>query len=108
MARKIIRGDIWMYRFGRPDKRRPVLVLSRQVALDHLHTAIVAPVTTAIRGLPSEVRVGEADGLKKDSVVNLDHLITVEQRDLWRYLGHLDENRMSEVCAAADIALGCS
>jgi mRNA interferase MazF len=96
-----------MYRFAPPDKRRPVLVLSRQRALDHLHTAVVAPITSTIRGLPSEAPVGTADGLKVASVVNLDHIITVRQVDLKRYVGHLDEKRMRSVCEALDIALGC-
>ncbi len=96
-----------MFRFAAPDKRRPVLVLSRQRALAHLRTAVVAPITTAIRGLPSEVHVGVDDGLKMPSVVNLDHLYTVPQAELRRYLGHLDDKRMREVCEAVEVALGC-
>jgi mRNA interferase MazF len=107
MAREVARGDIWLYRFGRPDKQRPVLVLSRQAALRQIRTAVVAPVTTAIRGLPSEVRVGVGDGLKSDSVVNLDHLYTVPQQELRQWLGRLDERRMREVCEAVEVALGC-
>lgn len=96
-----------MFRFAAPDKRRPVLVLSRQRALAHLRTAVVAPITTAIRGLPSEVHVGVDDGLKTPSVVSLDHLYTVPQAELRRYLGHLDEKRMRDVCEAVEVALGC-
>jgi mRNA interferase MazF len=84
-----------------------VLVLSRSAALRHLRTAVVAPVTTTIRGLPSEVPVGTAAGLKADSVVNLDHLYTVPQSDLGRWLGRLGEIRMGEVCRAVAVALGC-
>jgi mRNA interferase MazF len=108
MARRIVtRGDVWQYRFAAPDKRRPVLVLSRQVALDHLHTAMVAPITTSIRGLPSEVRLSVHDGLKQECVANLDHILSVRQSDLRKYVGHLDETRMREACRAAAIALGC-
>ncbi len=107
MAREVTRGDIWFYRFGRPDKQRPVLVLSRQAALRQIRTAVVAPITTAIRGLPSEVRVGVEHGLKADSVVNLDHLYTVPQRELRQWLGRLDECQMQEVCGAVEVALGC-
>jgi mRNA interferase MazF len=96
-----------MYRFAPPDKRRPVLVLSRAKALQHLRTATVAPITSTIHGLPSEVRVGVDDGLKHESVANLDHVITVSQQDLRAYVGHLDEQRMRAVCAAIEIALGC-
>jgi mRNA interferase MazF len=105
--RHIARGDIWQYRFAPPDKQRPVLVLSRQIALDHLHTALIAPITTTIRGLPSEVRLGVEDGLKQDCVANLDHILSVRQTDLRKYVGHLDEARMREMCRAAAIALGC-
>ena len=107
MARRVERGDIWLYRFARPDKRRPVLVLSRPAALTLLGSAIVAPITSTIHGVPSELRVGVGDGLKVDCVVNFDHLLTVNQADLRQYVGHLDESRMHEACAAIEIALGC-
>jgi mRNA interferase MazF len=107
VARTIERGDIWLYRFARPDKRRPVLVLSRTAALRLLRTAIVAPVTAAIHGIPSELLVGPADGLKKESAVNFDHLYTVDQGELRQFVGHLDERRMRAACGALEIALGC-
>jgi mRNA interferase MazF len=107
-GREITRGDIWQYRFAPPDKRRPVLVLSRQVALDHLHTAMVAPITTTIRGLPSEVRLGIDQGLKQACVANLDHILSVRRSDLHKYVGHLDDGQMRAVCRAAAIALGCA
>jgi mRNA interferase MazF len=107
MARGVSRGEIWMYRFALPDKRRPVLVISRQRALDKLRTAIVAPITTTMHGLPSEVAVGTADGLKVESVVNLDHLYTVAQADLRTFVGVLDPKRMDAVCSGLAVALGC-
>jgi len=107
-GRTIARGDIWQYRFAKPDKRRPVLVLSRQVALDHLRTALIAPITTTIRGLPSEVLLTVDDGLKQECVANLDHILSVRQSALRKYVGHLDEPRLREVCRAAAIALGCA
>jgi mRNA interferase MazF len=96
-----------MYRFARPDKRRPVLVLSRLAALAHIRTAIVAPITTTIRGLPSEVLLDAEHGLKRKSAVNLDHLFTVPQADLRQWVGHVHARRMRDVCAAAAVALGC-
>jgi mRNA interferase MazF len=107
VARGVERGDIWLYRFGKPDKKRPVLILSRPAALALLRTAIVAPITTTIHGVPSELRVGTADGLKADSAVNFDHLYTVEQVELRQFIGHLDERRMRAACMALEIALGC-
>jgi mRNA interferase MazF len=59
------RGEIWFYRFKPPDKRRPVLIVSRQRAISLLHTVIAAPVTSSLRGLPSEVAVGVDEGLSK-------------------------------------------
>ena len=108
MAGGVSRGDIWLYRFARPDKRRPVLVLSRQRALDHLRTAVVAPITTSAHGLPSEVVVGVAEGLKQTCVVNLDHLYTVVQADLAKFVGVLDAKKMDAVCSALAVALGCA
>jgi len=102
------RGEIWQYRFKAPDKRRPVLVLTRQEVLPLLNTAMVAPVTSTIRGLPSEITVGVEEGLKHPSAINLDHIQTVEQRRLEHFVGSLSEARMREVCRALAIATGCA
>ncbi len=101
------RGEIWLYALKPPDKRRPVVVLTRESVLPLLRTAMVAPVTSTIRGLPSEVPVGVAEGLKRDSVVNLDWVQTVEQRRLKHYLGSLDDSKMAQVCRALAVATGC-
>lgn len=108
MAREIARGEVWNYAFGTPDKRRPVLVISRQDVIGLLHTVMVAPITSTIRGAPSEVIVGAAEGLKHDSAVNLDHVQTVEQSRLVRRIGHLDGMKMREVCRCLAIAIGCT
>jgi mRNA interferase MazF len=96
-----------MARFAAPDKRRPVLILSRTKALEHLRTATVAPITSTIRGLPSEVRLGVTDGLKHDSAVNLDHIVTLPQSSLRQWVSRVGDLRMREVCEALQIALGC-
>lgn len=108
MARRIERGQIWLYTFKPPDKRRPVLVLTRSEVIGLLRTVMVAPITSTIRGAPSEVRVGIEEGLKAPSAINLDHVQTVEQRLLQRYVGTLAPARMREVCRALFIATGCS
>lgn len=108
MAREVARGDIWLYAFGAPDKRRPVLVLTRQEVIGLLHTVIVAPITSTIRGAPSEVLVGVAEGLKHDSAVNLDHVQTVEQARLVRWVGRVGPARMREVCRSLAVAVGCA
>jgi mRNA interferase MazF len=104
----VSRGDIWLHRFAAPDKRRPVVVLSRSDALEVLHSVIVAPVTSTIRGLPSEVVVGPEHGLKHGSAINLDHVQTVRREDLKRYVATLPPEIMRRVCAALAIATGCA
>ncbi len=84
-----------------------MVIITRQSVLPLLRTAMVAPVTSRIRGLPSEVPVGAAEGLKHDSVVNLDWVQTVEQRNLRHYVGSLGEAKMAQVCRALAIATGC-
>jgi mRNA interferase MazF len=102
------RGEIWLHTFRTPDKRRPVLIISRESVIPLIRTVMVAPITSAIHGVPSEVEVGVEEGLKGPSVVNLDHIQTVEQRALGHYLGSLSARKMHEVCLALARATGCS
>ena len=74
LARRVNRGEIWLYTFKPPDKRRPVLILSRPDVIPLLSTVMVAPITSTIHGAPSEVLVGIDTGLKTESAVNLDHV----------------------------------
>ena len=108
MAREIARGEIWLYTFKPPDKRRPVLVLSRQEVIPLLRTVMVAPITSTIYGAPSEVIVGVEEGLKAESAVNLDHVQTVEQDRLRHFVGSLRPGKMAEICRALATATGCS
>ena len=108
MARSVNRGEIWMYTFRSPDKRRPVLVLSRQEVISLLNTVMVAPITSTIRSAPSEVMVGTAEGLKTHSAVNLDHVQTVERARLGQYVGSVQPETMRSVCRALAVATGCS
>jgi mRNA interferase MazF len=107
VAREVKRGEIWMYGFAKPDKRRPVLVISRQSVIPLLRTVMVAPITSAIHGVPSEVRVGIENGLKHESAVNLDHVQTVDQSRLQEFIGHIDDDLMNAVCRALAVATGC-
>lgn len=107
MAREVARGEVWTYAFRRPDKTRPVVVLSRDEAIAVLHTVMVAPVTSTIRGLPSEVVVGPAEGLGHPSAVSLDHVQTVERVQLLHYLGRLGAPKMRALCHALAVATGC-
>ena len=108
MAGRISRGEIWLYEFKRPDKRRPVVVLTRQEVIDLLNTVMVAPVTSTMRGAPGEVPIGIAEGLKHDSAVNLDHVQTVPKSRLHKYVGSLSREKMAKVCRALAIATGCA
>jgi len=83
------------------------LVLTRGSAIHYLDRVTVAPITTRVRGVPSEVVLEIDDGMKKRCAVNLHNLITVAQRSLGRRLALLSEPRMREICAAIGFALGC-
>jgi mRNA interferase MazF len=107
MAGGIDRGEIRLYRFPAPDKQRPVLVLTRGSAVRHLSRVTVAPITSTIRGVPSEVALGPDDGMKVACAVNLHNVVTVPQDGMGRRLTQLDASRMRDVCAALAFALGC-
>jgi len=92
VATGISRGDVRLYEFAPPGKKRPVVVLTRDSAVPYLSTATVAPITTAIRGVPSEVLLTENDGMKARCAVNLHNVVTVPQ------------NRVGCVVAAAALS----
>jgi mRNA interferase MazF len=107
VAGRIARGDIRIYQFAPPDKKRPVVVLTRDSAVPYLSTVTVAPITSTIRGVPSEVLLNEEDGMKKPCAVNLHNAVTVSQRRLGKRVAQLSSSRMSEMCAALRFSLGC-
>jgi mRNA interferase MazF len=107
VAREVKRGEIWRYRFKAPDKLRPVVVLSRPEVIGLLHTVMVAPVTSTLRGAPSEVPVGISEGLKHACAVNLDHVQTVEKARLTGFVGSLPPEKMRAVCGALAVAVAC-
>jgi mRNA interferase MazF len=84
-----------------------VVVLTRQSAIAYLSTVTVAPITSAIRGVPSEVVFSEEDGMKASCAVNLHNAVTVSQDRLGARVGHLSSIRMNEICAALHFSLGC-
>lgn len=107
MAGRLSRGEVQLCFFPPPDKRRPVVVLTRSVSLGHLATATVAPITSSIRGALSEVLLSEEDGMKAPCVVNLHGVTTVRQSLLGPRIAQLSAERMQQVCAALRFALGC-
>lgn len=108
MAGPITRGEVRLYHFPRPDKQRPVVVLTRESAIGHLSAVTVAPITSTLRGVPSEVRLSEADGMKGECAINLYNLVTVSKAQLGRRVAALNDERLREICEALGFALGCS
>ena len=104
---QIARGEVRLYQFAAPDKKRPALVLTRNSAIAYLSTVTVAPVTSTIRGVPSEVVLNEEDGMKSSCAVNLHNAVTVSQQRLGKRVAQLSSARMNEVCAALRFSLGC-
>jgi mRNA interferase MazF len=100
------RGEIRWYQFDRPDKRRPVLVLTRDSALEFLGEVTVAPITTTIRQIPTEVLLTAEDGMPRSCAINLDHLQTVSRGKVGALLTTLPSKRMTEVRDALLFALG--
>jgi mRNA interferase MazF len=107
MAGRIVRGDVRHYSFAAPDKKRPVVVLTRSSAIAYLLTVTVAPITSSIRGVPSEIVLNEEDGMKAPCAVNLHNTVTVAQNHLGERVAHLSALRMNEICAALHFSLGC-
>jgi mRNA interferase MazF len=107
VAPELSRGQIWQFRFAASDKRRPVLIISRNALLQHLHTATVVAITSTLRDSPTEVELGIDDGLKQPCCANLTNLFTVRQSDLTRYVGAVGAEKMRRICRALVIACGC-
>lgn len=100
------RGEVRWYTFKAPDKRRPVLILTRDSAIGFLNALTVAPITTTIRDIPSEVLLTPEDGLLTDCAANLDNIQTVPKAKLGSLVAYLAPERMAEVNQAISFALG--
>lgn len=100
------RGEVRWYKFRRPDKKRPVVVLTRDSALEFLGEVTVAPITSTLREIPTEVALGPADGMPRDCAVNLDHVQTVSRGQLGALITTLPERRLAEIRRALLFALG--
>jgi mRNA interferase MazF len=103
-----MRGEVWWCELPEV-RRRPVVVLSRDQAIPRLRRALVAPCTTTIRGLASEVVLEPTDDpISRPSAVNLDAVENISIGALVERLGRLSDSRMREVCAALEVAVGCT
>lgn len=101
------RGEVWWCELPEVP-RRPVAVLSRDAAIPRLRRALIAPCTTTIRGLPSEVVLEPGDDpISRRCVVNLDSLESVAVPLLVERVGLLSDTRMRQICAALSVAVDC-
>ncbi len=105
MGQSVKRGEVRWYTFKAPDKRRPVLILTRDSAISVLGGVTVAPITTTVRGIPSEVLLTDADGLPQTCAANFDNLQTVAKRNLGPCIATLSTAKMQLVQAAIAFAL---
>jgi mRNA interferase MazF len=89
---------------ARLDKTRPVLILTREVVRPHLSRVTVAPISSRVRGLSTEVPVGPANGLDQECVVNCDNVVTISVDSLGRLVGYLLPEQESELSRAVQAA----
>jgi mRNA interferase MazF len=100
------RGDICWYTFKAPDRKRPVLILTRDSAITVLNSVTVAPITSTIRSIPTEVVLNKDDGLPDTCAANFDNLQTVPKSSIGDRIGRLTAPRMMEAAEAVSFALG--
>ena len=102
----INRGDVW-WADVQGDKVRPVLVLTRQRFTSRLTSLLVAPVTTTVRGIPTEVALDADDGLPRRCAANFDNVFTLHRSRFKKRISRLSDERLGQVCRAYRFAAGC-
>lgn len=98
-------GEIRWYKFAHPDKKRPVLILTRDSISDYLGEVTVAPITSTVREIPSEVFLSIHDGMPRDCAINCDHLQTVSKAKIGALITSLPQDKMIDVGRAIRFAL---
>ena len=98
-------GEIRWYKFVKPDKKRPVLILTRDSVLDYLGEITVAPITSIVRNIPSEVFISKVEGMPRDCAVNCDHMQTVSKGKIGALITSLSPAKMVDVGRAIRFAL---
>jgi mRNA interferase MazF len=106
LGRIVNRGDICWYTFKAPDKRRPVLIVTRDSAIGVLNSVTIAPITSTIRSIPTEVVLTEDDGLPNTCAANFDNLQSVPKSNIGDRIARLTARKMKEAGAAVSFALG--
>ncbi|RLC45833.1 MAG: type II toxin-antitoxin system PemK/MazF family toxin [Candidatus Cloacimonadota bacterium] len=99
------RGEIRWYRFKEPDKKRPIVILTRNSILPYLHSVTVAPITSTVRDIPTEVFLSKEDGMKKGCVINCDNIQTVLKSKLGKIITTLNQQKLAELNKAVQFAL---
>ena len=100
------RGDVVWHKFDLPDKKRPVLILTRDGAISGLNAVTVVPITSTIRDLESEVLLTKWDGMENDCVANLDWIQTVPKSQLFGHVTHVSSEILDQVFGAIKYAFG--
>lgn len=98
-------GEIRWYKFMPPDKKRPVLILTRNSVLEYLGEVTIAPITTTVRNIPSEIFLPKSDGMPQDCAINCDHLQTVSKGKIGPLIASLPSSKLVEVGRAIRFAL---
>jgi mRNA interferase MazF len=99
------RGEIRWYKFRRPDKQRPVVVLTRDSILEYLGEVTVAPITSTVRDIPSEVLLSRSDGMPRDCAINCDHIQTISKGKIGSLITCLSASKLSELSRSVRFAL---
>lgn len=105
MGRQMNRGEIRWYKFKSPDKKRPVLILTRDSILEYLGEVTIAPITSTVRDIPSEVFLSKHGGMKSDCAINLDHIQTVSKGKIGSLIITISQEKLEQVRNAILFAL---
>ena len=97
------RGEVRWYKFKHPDKKRPVVILTRNSILEYLGEVTIAPVTSTIRDIPSEVLLSRLDGMHNDCAINCDHIQTVSKSNVGSMITALSKEKLNEVRDAINL-----
>lgn len=100
------RGEIRWFKFPYPNKKRPVLILTRTEIIEYINEITIVPITSTIRDIPSEVILTRLDGMTKNCAVSCDHIQTISKQKIGNLITSLNEEKMSEVQEAVMFALG--
>lgn len=102
------RGEIRWYKFKAPDKKRPVLILTRNSILEYLGEVTVAPITSTVRDIPSEAFLSKNEGMQRDCAINFDHIQTVSKRKIGSLITRLSSEKLKQAREAISFALDLS